>query len=462
MRKFTARSRKNRFQMLNAAKEFLKRAFHHDGVRRYGANTLWLMAEKVIRLVIGFSVGIYVARSLGPAQYGLLNYAISFVALFSILISLGLDAIVVRELVKTPERRDELLGSACGLKSIGFVLMAGCIGMAVWLMPVALSEKVLFLIICGGYAFQAFQVIDLYFQSRVQSKYVAISQIVVLLLASVLRLLFSYQAAPLWCFAMVEAGYMAGVVIAYAFFYLRSGLKIADWHFDRATVSFLLQESWPLLFASAAGMIYTRFDQILITWLLGEAANGQYAVAVRLTEVFFLLPIVIGDSLFPSIVGVRPFSRLRYYRRVCLFLCGLFYLAVFVSLPFLIGGKFLILQLYGEAYREGAGLFQLFMIKNLAVFPALALGKWYLAERMQRLSLFISICGALTNIALLWWLLQWLGGAGAVWASFFTSIGNLLIWPLFSRKGRLGVRLMAEALILPFSRRRCGWLRQKI
>ena len=102
------------------------------------------------------------------------------------------------------------------------------------------------------------------------------------------------------------------------------------------------------------------------------------------------------------------------------------------------------------------------MIKNLVVFPALALGKWYLAERMQRLSLFISICGALTNIALLWWLLQWLGGAGAVWASFFTSVGNVLIWPLFSRKGRLGVRLMAEALILPFSRRRCGWLRQKI
>ncbi|MGN1365156.1 MAG: oligosaccharide flippase family protein, partial [Victivallis vadensis] len=106
MRKFTARSRKNRFQMLNAAKEFLKRAFHHDGVRRYGANTLWLMAEKVIRLAVGFSVGVYVVRFLGPAQYGLLNYAISFVALFSIFCSLGLDVILVRELVRFPKLTD--------------------------------------------------------------------------------------------------------------------------------------------------------------------------------------------------------------------------------------------------------------------------------------------------------------------------------------------------------------------
>ena len=80
---------------------------HTSGFKRYFANTSWMMGEKIIHLVVALFVGVYVARYLGPERFGLLSYAGSFVGLFTALATLGLDGIMVRELVKTPERRNK-------------------------------------------------------------------------------------------------------------------------------------------------------------------------------------------------------------------------------------------------------------------------------------------------------------------------------------------------------------------
>ena len=78
----------------------LKSLKNHQGFLKYFKNTSWLFAEKVFRMVVGLLVGIWVARYLGPEQFGILRYSQSFVALFTSIATLGLNAIVVRELVK--------------------------------------------------------------------------------------------------------------------------------------------------------------------------------------------------------------------------------------------------------------------------------------------------------------------------------------------------------------------------
>jgi len=94
-----------------------------SGFKRYFANTSWLMGHRALSMVVALFVGVYVARYLGPDRFGLLSYSMSFVGLFMALSTLGLDGIMVRELVKTPERRDELLGTAFWLKAGGATLM---------------------------------------------------------------------------------------------------------------------------------------------------------------------------------------------------------------------------------------------------------------------------------------------------------------------------------------------------
>ncbi|WP_288591731.1 flippase [uncultured Victivallis sp.] len=446
MRKFTARSRKNRFQMLNAAKEFLKRAFHHDGVRRYGANTLWLMAEKVIRLAVGFSVGVYVARFLGPAQYGLLNYAISFVALFSIFCSLGLDVILVRELVRFPKLTDMLLGTSFLLKVCGFVVMSAAVGVGLMFLA-DVESKFLIWIILSGYFFQTFQVLDFYFQSCVLSKYVAISQMLALLTTAWGRCILVWFQAPLWCFAAMEAAYAFLTSVCCWLFYRKAGKRLRNWRFDWRIAGELMRNGLPLLFAGAASLVYLRLDQVMITTMIDEGANGQYAVAVRLAELLFFVPIVVGDSFLPSLVGTRNISEERYRQRSSWLLKGMFYLALAGIIPVALGGSWLIEVLYGEAYHGAAQLFMILCFKMILVYPGMIYSKWMIVENMQGVMLFSTVGGAIVNVILnIFWIRAW-GAAGAVWATLASTLSIYLFFPLAFRRGRRAVAFLLRALL---------------
>src|ERR1041384_7403377 len=91
--------------------------------RKYAENAFWLIAEKGFALAAGMVVGIYVARYLKPEAFGLLNYAIGFVGIFSALSTIGLEQIMVRELARHPERKEELLGTGVYLRFIGSIVL---------------------------------------------------------------------------------------------------------------------------------------------------------------------------------------------------------------------------------------------------------------------------------------------------------------------------------------------------
>ena len=48
--------------------------------------------------------------------------------------------------------------------------------------------------------------------------------------------------------------------------------------------------------------IYMKIDQVMIKQMLGADQVGLYAAAVRLSEVWYFIPIVITASVFPAII----------------------------------------------------------------------------------------------------------------------------------------------------------------
>ena len=60
-------------------------------------NLFWAVVGKIVNLFGGLLVGIIVARYLGPEQYGLMSYVISYVFLFQTFALFGLDSIEIRE-----------------------------------------------------------------------------------------------------------------------------------------------------------------------------------------------------------------------------------------------------------------------------------------------------------------------------------------------------------------------------
>ena len=136
-------------------------------------------------MLVGLFVGIWIARYLEPEQFGLFSYAQSFVGLFTAFATLGLDGIVVRELVKGESRRDILLGTVFWLKLIGAFLVLIFLAIAVnFTSNDHYTNKFIF-IIASATIFQSFNVVDFYFQSKVLSKYVVFANIISLLFTSI-------------------------------------------------------------------------------------------------------------------------------------------------------------------------------------------------------------------------------------------------------------------------------------
>lgn len=189
----------------------------HSGFMKYFKNTSWLFGEKILRMVVGLFVGIWVARYLGPEQFGLFSYAQSFVGLFTAIATLGLDGIVVRELVKDESRRDELIGTAFYLKLIGAIAVLIVLAVAIQFTSNDHYTNVLVFIIASATIFQAFNVVDMYFQAKVLSKYVVYANVISFFVSSIVKVVLILNDAPL--IAFVWATLFDSVVLALGFIY---------------------------------------------------------------------------------------------------------------------------------------------------------------------------------------------------------------------------------------------------
>ena len=191
----------------------------HDLQKAIG-NTGWLFAENILRMVVGLVVGVWLARYLGPKQYGLLSYALAFVALFSPIASLGLEDIVVRNIVRDPLSKDETLGSAFILKlSGGIVSFAVTIGAVFFLRRCDSQIHWLVAIISAGSIFQAFNIIECWFNSQVQAKYSVFAKSTAFFVCAGIRIALILSGASLIAFALVSTIEIAvgsiGMVAAY-------------------------------------------------------------------------------------------------------------------------------------------------------------------------------------------------------------------------------------------------------
>ncbi|NOZ24821.1 MAG: flippase [Nitrospirae bacterium] len=304
-------------------------------LQRIITNTGWLFADRLFRMVVGLFVGVWVARYLGPEQYGVLNYAIAFVGLFSVLSSLGLDKIVVRELVKHPERQDEILGSTFILKLIGgssaFAVM---VGVSAWLKPDDSLTRLVIAVLGFGLIVQAFSTIDLWFKSRVASKYTVLAQNSSFVLTSAAKVVLILKRASLIAFVVVNLVHVILSSAALVLFFRRNGKSLTRWRPVYSVAAALVRESWPLVFAGLAIAVYMKIDQIMLGEMIGRKAVGTYAAAVRLSEIWYFISVAIASSVFPSIVKSKQLDEGIYKRRMQKFYDLNATLAYGLSVPF--------------------------------------------------------------------------------------------------------------------------------
>lgn len=392
----------------------------HDLQKTIG-NTGWLFAEKILRLGVGLLVSIWMTRYLGPEKFGLLSFATSFVLLFSSIGLLGLDSIVVRNIVRDPSCRDETLGSAFVLKLFGGVVAFALILVTIIILrPDDRLTQLLVGITALGMLFQMFSTIDLWFQSQVQSKYSAYVRSAAFMIVSAAKVTIIILHAPLAAFAWAGAADIVigslGLIIAYR----ANGLHMKSWRATRTMATELLRDSWPLMFTDILVLIYMRVDKVMLGEMSGNTELGVYSVAVLIAEVLYFIPMVINSSVFPSIVKAKGVSEDYFYARLQQLYNLMAFLGYAVALPITFLAGWLIPFMFGTAYSGAAPMLIGLVWAGVFINFMIARSYYLTAMNWTRLHFIIDFLGCVLNVALNFWLIPRYGGMGAVFASFIT------------------------------------------
>jgi O-antigen/teichoic acid export membrane protein len=406
----------------------------HQGFMRYFKNTSWMLSEQILRLVAGLFVGVWVARYLGPEQFGIFSYALAFTALFAGIAKLGLDGIVVRELVKTPERRDELLGTAFWLKIAGAIAAFAIIFLVSSLSSNDPSTHLYILIIAGGMLFQGFNVVEFYFRSKVLAKFVSICKLVQLLLSSIVKIYLVLTGKDLIWFVCVTL--IDSVTIGLSLWVAYKYQKVNSFFgkFNPRIAKELLKDSWPIILSSLAVMIYLKIDQIMIKAMLGAEAVGQYAAAVRLSEVWYFIPTIICSSIFPAIISAKKQSEKSYYDRLQKLYDMMVWMALAIVVPMTFLSGWLVSVLYGDQYIQAGSILRIHIWASVFVFLGVASGQWFITENLQVLSFLRTFYGMIFNILLNFLLIPKYGAMGAALATLGSYFVAGFLFDLFNKK----------------------------
>jgi O-antigen/teichoic acid export membrane protein len=425
----------------------IKTISSNHGVKKYLHNTSWMFGEQILRMVAGLFVGIWVARYLGPKQFGIFNYAIAFTAIFGGIAKLGLDGIVIRELINHPENRNTYLGTSFWLKVFGGILTLGMVTITtLFVINNDANTNLFIFIIAAGLVFQSFEVIDFYFQSQVLAKFVSICRITQLVLSSVVKIYLVLTKSELLWFVLVSLFDQITLAISLAIAYRCQNKANFYKAFSFATAKKLLKDSWPLVFSSIVIMVYMRIDQIMIKEMLGVHAVGVYSAAVRLSEIWYFIPVIISSSLFPAIVNAKKVSEKLYYRRLQRLYTFMLWMAMGIAAPMTFFSEWLVVLLYGEAYRAAGQVLMIHIWTGVFVFLGVASGNWLLSENLQKIAFYRTFFGVVTNITLNFVLIPIYGLMGAAIAILIAQIMACFVFDAFSKRTRVAFFMKLKAI----------------
>jgi len=414
--------------------------------RKYIENAAWLLFEKGLTLGIGVFVGIYTARYLQPEKFGLLNYAISYVAIFSAFASLGLDQIIIRELVKTHDKRHVLLGTAFFLKLIGSLILILIMSGTMLFMDHPAFTNLLIIIIACSELFKVFDVVNAFFQSQIQSKYVVQVQTFINLAISFAKIALVLISAPLIWFAIII---LIGTILnalGYIFAYHKREGKMRLWTFNKTVAGNLLRESWPLALYGIALNIQTRIDQVMLGKMMNNAEVGQYSAALRFIEVFGFAPMVIISTLLPAVTKAKTVSLEFYHNRLLSLYRVMFLVFLLMSIPLYFFAEPLIVLLFGKEYQEAGYLLSLFALRLFFYNMGVGKSAFIVNESLFRYSLITITLGAASNIALNYFLIPIYGAVGAVISSMLSFVVSIFLVDFFYAKTRENQKLMFKGM----------------
>ena len=409
-------------------------------LRRLLGNGVWRVGDNVFRMSFGLLVSVYVARYLHPTGFGLISFAAAMATLVTAIAQFGMQTVVVRDLVRRPQERAAIVGSALVLRLVtGAVSILLAMGATALLRPGDYQAAVVVFIVAAVALPRAWDVVDYDYQARIEAGPVVIARNVAFVAFAVLRVLLVLVHAQLDTFAWAITGEQV----------LASILLVRRWRVDGLTVGVLSAKwremrelvvtTWPLVIAGLSMVVYMRIDQVMLASMMGDAGVGLFSAAIKISEALYFIPAAATATVAPAMTAAYRHSRAEYERQMLRVMRVLVRLGLLVAVTFSVSSHFIILKLYGPAYESAAAVLSIHAWIYLLVTLMYCGNQWLLDHGYFHCNMYQTLGGAAVNIGLNLVLIPRLGIVGAAIASLAGQCASVMLmvavipktWPLF-------------------------------
>ena len=407
-------------------------------------NIAWAITGKFFTMLSSLLVGIFVARYLGPEQYGLMSYVISYVALFQVLANFGLDQIEIREESKVPAERDKIIGTSFVLKITLAILTILLVSITSWIFEADSFTKWMILLYSSSMIMNCFCVIRNYFTALVWNEYIVKTEITRTFVGAGFKIALLFLNASLVWF--IAALLLDTILIAsgYLVAYSKKIDSVNKWCFDKTLAKYLITQAFPLLLSGAAIIVYQKIDQIMIGNMIDKEAVGFYAVAGKFVEICLYIPTILSQTITPILVKAHQVNTDEYCKKSQTFMNVTIWCTILMCICLSLISSPLIRFTFGAQYIPSIVLLQIMVFKVIGYTHAQITGTMIIVENKQTLVVLRNLIGCVVVIGLNVILIPLYGAKGAAISSVIAafSTGILSHWlipsyrPLFYMQAR--------------------------
>ncbi|WP_279143963.1 flippase [Photobacterium phosphoreum] len=397
-------------------------------------NSLWLLFDKLSRMLLGLIVTAWVARYLGPSEYGVLSYSLAYIAFFQAVSLLGINNIVVRDISIDKVRVEKILGSAFYLRLVS--------GIFCWISAVIIfvvingfdSKSVILVSILGlSLIFQSYDIIDLWFQSQSQSKRTVRVKLLSYFFSNGLKVILILNNASIifFVFVITVEYIFSAIGLIFAYKKYTCGKK---WLFDYKYSRELIGESWPYIISGLSASIYMRIDQVMIKNILGIKELGIYAAALPLSISWNFIPVILAMSFSPFIAKEKEKGSVAYERAIIMIFKLFYSLSLIICVITYFIAPYIVPLLYGEQYSGSVSVLQIHIFTNIFISLGVAQSLWIINEKKSSIILYQTLSGAIFSIILNYYFVLKFGLVGAAFVAVFSQLLSTVIMNLFFAK----------------------------
>ena len=395
-------------------------------------NLSWLVLDKIFRASLNLVVTILIARNLGPENFGVFSYLLVLVFVFTTISTLGMNPVLTNNIIKFKQYDTNSTIVTCYLIRFLFSIFSYIIFISFILQS---SNSIIFLdysIIIGlVIVFKSSEILFSYFEAKLKSKFIVISQSIgMILLIITLCIIFFNKLNNIYIyFAFLIETVSIFIIINFIFFkqinykfILTNNIKL---------IYKIISDSLPVLISTMCIILYMRIDQIMINKILGQYELGLYSVSVRLIEIFHFIPKILMISYLPILLKYKKYSlkliELNSY------ISKLSFILIFLILLF---SDFFTKYLFGNDYVESIYTTNVLSFSLIFVYLGVVNEHWYITKKLQKYYAFYVFLGAILNIILNIYLIPIYGIIGAAYATIITYIFLIFVFDLVATKTR--------------------------